>query len=143
MASNLIREKVYDFLRENKMDPMAIDFDIELDKFLKDMTQGLKGEDSSLDMLPTYIGLEDDIKSNERVIVIDAGGTNFRVATVYFNDDKQAVVEDFNNYPMPGIGQEIGRDEFFDTRSEERRVGRDCRCWWGMGHEGRYSEACW
>ena len=97
MASNLIREKVYDFLRENKMDPMAIDFDIELDKFLKDMTQGLKGEDSSLDMLPTYIGLEDDIKSNERVIVIDAGGTNFRVATVYFNDDKQAVVEDFNN----------------------------------------------
>lgn len=115
MASNLIREKVYDFLRENKMDPMAIDFDIELDKFLKDMTQGLKGEDSSLDMLPTYIGLEDDIKSNERVIVIDAGGTNFRVATVYFNDDKQAVVEDFNNYPMPGIGQEIGRDEFFDT----------------------------
>ncbi|HZK33800.1 MAG TPA: hexokinase [Bacillota bacterium] len=115
MASNLIREKVYDFLRENKMDHQGIDFDSELNTFLKDMTDGLKGEDSSLDMLPTYISLEDDIKTNERVIVIDAGGTNFRVATVYFNDDKEPVIEDFNNYPMPGIKEEICRDEFFDT----------------------------
>lgn len=115
MDTDMIREKVYDFLRENKMDHQSIDFDSELNTFLEDMTKGLKGEESSLDMLPTYISIDDDIKTNERVIVIDAGGTNFRVATVYFNDDKEPVIEDFENYPMPGIKEEIGRDEFFDT----------------------------
>jgi hexokinase len=110
-----IREKVKDFMRQNRMDHESIDIRKECETFLQDMQKGLDGEKGCLDMLPTYIPMTDSVPSNERVIVMDAGGTNFRVATVYFDDDKNPVIEDFANYPMPGTGGEVSKEEFFQT----------------------------
>ena len=53
-------------------------------------------------MIPTYINMEGEIPLNEPVISIDAGGTNFRVAVIYFDKNRKLVIEDFKNYPMPG-----------------------------------------
>ncbi len=110
-----IREKVKQFMKQNQMDHESIDFKKECEIFLEDMQKGLDGGDNCMDMLPTFIPMKDDINSNERVIVMDAGGTNFRVAVVYFDDDKKPVIEDFANYSMPGAKGEISKDDFFKT----------------------------
>jgi hexokinase len=46
---------------------------------------------------------------------MDAGGTNFRVSTVYFNKDKQPIIENFQSHPMPGVEKEVTKEEFFAT----------------------------
>ncbi len=83
--------------------------------FLDQMDRGLAGRKSSLAMLPTYIGTERELPRNRPVIVMDAGGTNFRVATVMFTDAGLAEISDFKVYSMPGITAEVGKDEFFGT----------------------------
>jgi hexokinase len=113
-----IKEKVKKFMQQNQMDHESIDIRKECEIFLQDMQKGLDGGSECLDMLPTYIPMTDNLPSNERVIVMDAGGTNFRVATVYFDDNKKPVIEDFANYSMPGTRGEVTKDEFFRTVAE-------------------------
>jgi hexokinase len=108
-----IRQRVMDFLKRNDMDYERIDIRKECELFLDDMQKGLEGEPGYLDMLPTYIPMNDDIPSNENVIVMDAGGTNFRVALVYFDDNKKPVISDFANYSMPK--GEVSRNEFLQA----------------------------
>jgi len=116
-----IKLEVQDFLKRNGIYAGNIDLEKECQKFIDEMEKGLKGEESSLDMLCTYISPEGEIPVNEPVIVMDAGGTNFRVAVVTFNEEKKAVVEDFNRYPMPGTQGEISKEEFFDKIAEHLR----------------------
>jgi hexokinase len=110
---NKIKQNVTRFLRKYQMDYLDVDIDLVIDSFLSEMQRGLAGRKSTLDMIPTYIEVGADVPTNKRVIVVDAGGTNFRVATVYFDDQKKAVIENLRLYKMPGIQHEIGKDEFF------------------------------
>ena len=93
--------------------------DINIEKccilFVKEMQKGLAGQDSSLEMIPTYIEIGKEVPTNKPVIVIDAGGANFRVATVYFDDRKKPVIENFNKYPMPGTKGKLTNDQFFSA----------------------------
>ena len=113
-----IRETVKTFMRKNQMDHESIDIRRECEVFLEDMQRGLDGDRECLDMLPTYIPMTENIPSHERVIVMDAGGTNFRVAVVHFDGENKPVIEDFANYPMPGAGKEVDKEEFFRTVAE-------------------------
>ena len=113
-----IQEQARRFLAAHNMDPEGICLKTNTERFLQEMEAGLKGEESSLLMLPTYISIDQQIPAGERAVVVDAGGTNFRVATVAFQQDGQAVIEDFENYPMPGTQGEISIQEFFDTAAE-------------------------
>lgn len=108
-----IKQNVVRFLRKYQMDYLDVDIDLVIDSFLSEMQRGLAGKKSTLDMIPTYIEVGADVPTNKRVIVVDAGGTNFRVATVYFDDQKKAVIENLRLYKMPGVQHEIGKDEFF------------------------------
>ena len=112
---NRIKEKVEKFLRKYEMDYGSVDMDTNCQTFVEEMQKGLNAEESSLLMIPTYISMDSEIPLNEPVIVIDAGGTNFRVAVVYFDNDKKPVIEDFKVYSMPGTKGELSKDEFFDT----------------------------
>jgi hexokinase len=85
------------------------------DVFLDEMDKGLANKKSSLAMLPTYIGTERELPRDTPVIVMDAGGTNFRVATVTFRQVGQPEISDFKVFPMPGITAQVGKDEFFGT----------------------------
>ena len=78
-----VREKVRDFLKKYDMDYDRIDIVKEVEVFIEDMQKGLDGKPGNLDMLPTYIPMSEEIPSNEPVVVMDAGGTNFRVAVVH------------------------------------------------------------
>ena len=109
------RERVQAFMASLDMDHRKIDLNQECQIFVKEMEKGLKGQDSSLQMIPTYISMHGEVAVNEPVIVIDAGGTNFRVAVVHFDQNKQPVIEDFQMYTMPGTQGEISKKEFFET----------------------------
>ena len=108
-----IKQNVTRFLRKYQMDYLDVDIDMVIDSFLSEMQRGLAGKKSTLDMIPTYIEVGADVPTNKRVIVADAGGTNFRVATVYFDNDKKPVIENLHMFKMPGIQHEISKDEFF------------------------------
>jgi hexokinase len=108
-----VKREVVRFLKSYQMDHLDVDIDANVESFLDEMKRGLEGKKSSLVMIPTYIETGAEVPSNKRVIVVDAGGTNFRVATVYFDDQKRPVIENLKLFKMPGIGQEVGKDEFF------------------------------
>ncbi|MGA2171448.1 MAG: hexokinase [Sedimentisphaerales bacterium] len=108
-----IKQNVVRFLKKHQMDYLDVDFDKNTNAFLKEMEQGLASKKSSLDMIPTYIEVGADVPTNKRVIVADAGGTNFRVATVHFDDNKKPVIENLKLFKMPGVQHEISKDEFF------------------------------
>jgi hexokinase len=110
-----IKGKVKDFLKKRGMDHEDIDIDQNCKVFLEEMQKGLAGQSGSLAMLPTYIETERDVPRDKPVIVMDAGGTNFRVATIRFQQDGKPAIEDFELYPMPGMKKEVGKEEFFNT----------------------------
>jgi len=109
------KDKVKHFLKDNEMYYEDIDMDACCDIFIEEMQAGLEGKDSSLAMIPTYIEAGKDIPAGKPVIVLDAGGTNFRVATVYFDETGNSVIENFIQKPMPGLDRETGKEEFFET----------------------------
>jgi hexokinase len=110
-----VRQRVESFLRNYGMDYASVDMEDNCRRFMDEMQKGLDSTGSSLMMIPTYISMDSEIPVNEPVIVIDAGGTNFRVAVVYFDNDKKPVVDYFKLYPMPGTKGEVSKEEFFGT----------------------------
>jgi hexokinase len=104
------------------MDPEDIDIENYCTLFIEEMQKGLAGHNSSLEMIPTYIEINPvsvfdrrhGVPINQPVIVIDAGGANFRVATVYFDNQKKPVIENFRKYPMPGTKGKLTNEEFFN-----------------------------
>jgi len=110
-----VRDKVRRFLKDNGAHHEDIDMDRLCDIFRDQMHRGLAGQSSSLAMIPTYIEVGRDIPAGEPVIVLDAGGTNFRVAAVHFDQSGEPVIEHFVQKPMPGLDREVGKEEFFAT----------------------------
>ena len=83
--------------------------------FLSEMEKGLKGEPSSLRMIPSYVGVNGRIPEGAKAAVLDAGGTNFRSAVVSIPPK----VEDKRNQPMPGARSDVSEDEFYAAFAEE------------------------
>ena len=110
-----IKNKVQDFLKQNGMDPAAISIDQVCQVFLDEMDKGLAGQQSSLAMLPTYIETEAEIPTDKSVIVMDAGGTNFRVATVCLGGDGKATISHYKLFDMPGLKEQVSKEEFFNS----------------------------
>ncbi len=104
---------VESFLRRNRLDPGRIDPGRSVAAFLDEMTRGLEARPSSLPMIPTYIETARGVPRGEKVIALDAGGTNLRVALVGFDDAGAPVVEGLSRHRMPGVDEAIGREEFF------------------------------
>ena len=82
---------------------------------LSEMEKGLKGEKSSLLMIPAYIGVDGRIPQGSKAIVLDAGGTNFRGGVVTIPPK----VEEKQNQPMPGTHGHVGEAEFYDAFAKE------------------------
>ena len=81
---------------------------------LYEMERGLKGQFSSLPMIPAYISPVSGITPGKTVVALDAGGTNLRSALVKFDENGKAVVEKSLKAPMPGTSGQIGAVAFFD-----------------------------
>ena len=113
-----IKNGVLKFLDKYQMDYLSVDVETNIKAFLDEMQKGLDGQKSSLEMIPTYIEVGADVPVNKPVIVIDAGGTNFRVAVVRFDEQKQPAVENLKKYQMPGVQRQVSKDEFFRTMAD-------------------------
>ncbi len=111
------KKKIEEFLTRYGMNAENIDLEENCEKFIKEMDNGLQGIGSLL-MIPTYIGMGKELPIMEPVITIDAGGTNFRVAVIYFDENRKPIVEDFKVYPMPGSKGEVSKEEFFETMAD-------------------------
>ncbi len=88
----------------------------------KDMQNRFLGKKSYQDMIPTYIDPSLITIGEKSVIVIDAGGTNFRSSLVTFSKDGKASVSDFEKTKMPGTESELSKSEFFTQIA--KNIGR-------------------
>lgn len=105
-----------EFLRTYNMNPEHFDIEESSTLFLNEMDKGLFNSNAALMMIPTYIETEVDIPLREPVIVLDAGGTNFRTATVRFDKPGIPIITKYHKFPMPGTGDEgnVSKKDFFD-----------------------------
>jgi hexokinase len=78
--------------------------------FHSEMEKGLAGNQSSLAMIPSYISVPETPPKNQKIIVLDAGGTNFRTALVRFDKESVPHIDYFANNPMPGIDKEVTKE---------------------------------
>lgn len=106
---------VKDFLRNHRFDTFSSKVENLIDSVLSDMEKSLaKTGGGSQPMIPTFITVPQKVTTGKKVIVIDAGGTNFRSSLCEFFDDGTYSVSNFKKSKMPGTQSELGKDEFFD-----------------------------
>ncbi len=99
------------FLEKYGMLPELVDPSLCSDMICEDMKKGLAGEHSFMPMIPTYLVNDGAVPKDEAVIVIDAGGTNFRCALLRFTDSGYEL-EGLKKCLMPGINEPTTWDEF-------------------------------
>lgn len=114
-------KKYPDFLSKHRL--LADQYDAKgiVAAFHDEMEKGLAGKPSSLAMIPSYITLPDQPPKNLKIIVLDAGGTNFRTAIIRFDEESVPHREYFVNTTMPGIEKEVTKDEFFGLIADSLR----------------------
>ena len=103
-----------EFLRLHNESAEQIDARSNIELFLAQMQRGLKGK-GGLPMIPTYLMDVDrsKIQTGAKRILIDAGGTNFRSAIGYFDENGEVVLKDLKNTSMPALDRELSKDEFY------------------------------
>ena len=101
----------------------AVDTHSLLAEFDRQMDAGLDGRNpASLAMIPSYVSMQRAVPVGSPVLVLDAGGTNLRVAVVWFDERGTARIEDFQKYRMPGTeGRDLSAPEFFGGLAEKLR----------------------
>ena len=106
-----------------------VDVNTVTESILNDMNKGLRKEPSDEDMIPTWCLPPKQKAVNKSVIVIDAGGTNFRSCLVTFDADGKASISDMEKTKMPGVEKELNKKEFFDqfaSNLEHLKNKADC-----------------
>ncbi len=132
------RSRVIAFLGRHGFEVGSPPVNTVINALLYDMEAGLNEEpgpiDSmspSQDMIPTWNLPPKNAPKNKSVIVIDAGGTNFRSCLVTFDDKGIPSISKMEKQSMPGIDRELSKKEFFDTiakyldhlKDESPRIG--------------------
>ncbi|MDR0450768.1 MAG: hexokinase [Treponema sp.] len=114
MNGNFSPEAVSEFARYygfhyDHLDPLSLVKDV-----LHHMERGLRGQPSSLPMIPSYISPVSRVPPGKTVLALDAGGTNLRASLVRFGENGKAAAEGTVKIPMPGTRGRVGAPEFFD-----------------------------
>lgn len=82
--------------------------------FCVDMERGLRGEPSSLPMIPSHLTPVSSVPAGKTVIALDAGGTNLRVSRVCFDAAGKPVAQTTRRAAMPGTHGRLSAAAFFD-----------------------------
>ena len=114
------------FLKSHNFD-CGVSVGFLTDRIFYDMNLGLFGgkEKSGQDMFKTWILPPEKKPKNQNVIVIDAGGTNFRSCLVSFDSEGEFSISDFKKTRMPGLEKELSKDEFFNQIADNIDYLRD------------------
>ncbi len=90
------------------------DINSVVEAMLFDMDEGLSGRPSGEDMIKTYTNPPSEAAAGKSVIVIDAGGTNFRSCLVTFDSNGNPSIDFMEKTRMPGVERELSKKEFFE-----------------------------
>lgn len=108
-------KSVHEFLKEigfiQTWDEMK---DVE-ESFIEHMSLGLRGEKSSLPMLPAYLTVDALPEESRDVIVMDAGGTNLRVSLLRIYPGQKPEILEHYKQPIPGKPGPITPEQFFEA----------------------------
>ncbi len=104
-----------EFLRKHELGQEYVDQDKLVSFILDEMENGLAGRKSSLRMIETHAMCPDRIIRNEKAVVLDAGGTNFRSCLVSFDSEGKPEISSFCRTAMPGAEREVSANEFYSA----------------------------
>lgn len=117
-----IQHSVAAFLGRHNFDERGPAVNTVINSLLYEMEEGLKKDPilppnagPALDMIPTWIVPPQNPPKNKSVIVIDAGGTNFRSCLVSFDENGIPSVSRLERQAMPATDREYSKEEFFET----------------------------
>ena len=82
-----MEKELYRVLMDIGIHPDCIDAGELTEEIYRHMERGLQGEEGSMMMIPAYLFADGEIRMDEPVAVIDAGGTNLRAAKVVFTEN--------------------------------------------------------
>ena len=111
----MIKNRINQFLTDQQFGAHRIDMQKEMGLFLLSMEEGLRGSSAGMEMIPTWLTLPKTEVVNEKVIVMDMGGSNVRVAVACFDSNGAFTLEKFAKYPMPGSDEPCTKAEFRST----------------------------
>lgn len=103
-----------EFIARHELDASLLDGQGCLQKLLEDMKLGLAGR-GNIPMIPSYLPLNIRPVTGKSCCVLDAGGTNLRVAKAVFGDDGSCSLSGLHKTAMPGTEGELSFREFYDT----------------------------
>ena len=114
-----MNKKIASFFNKHHFD-LDVDVSSISDRILYDMNLGLFGgeQKAGQDMFRTWMLPPQNPPINEKVIVIDAGGTNFRSCLVTFDSKGDFSISDFKKTSMPGVERELSKKEFFEKLAD-------------------------
>lgn len=85
-------------------------------EIVADMKAGLaKKNGGSQPMIVASDKIPKNLPANESVIVIDAGGTNFRSCLVTFDQAGNHQISDLQKTVMPAVDKELSKNEFYEA----------------------------
>lgn len=97
-----------------------------VDLFIKEIKNGLKGKESSLNILPSFIEFRGKLTDGERIAVLEAGQSSFLKGNFKVGEEKLEIYG-VMGYAMPGLSKEVGAKEFFrQIILNARDVLRNC-----------------
>ena len=112
------------FIDKYALGPEAIDGPGCLEDLLGQMAQGLAGR-GNIPMIPSYLSLDTRPEIGVPCCVLDAGGTNLRVARAEFLPDGSCSLTGVTRVPMPGTQGTLSAAEFYDRLA---RYSRESGC---------------
>ena len=103
---------ILEFISRHSLAPEQVDADQCLKLLLGQMEQGLSGR-GSIPMIPSYLSPDTRAEAGIPVCVMDAGGTNLRIARAEFAPDGSCALSNLRKVPMPGTEQELSCEKFY------------------------------
>lgn len=109
-----------EFIERHKLHPDTIDGPACLKQLLAEMEQGLAGK-GNIPMILSYLSTDIRPVAGETCCVLDAGGTNLRVAGARFDESGACTLSGIHRTAMPGTRGEMRADDFYKTLAEHVR----------------------
>ena len=108
------------FITKYALDPAAIDGPGCLEALLHQMAEGLAGR-GNIPMIPSNLSLDTKPEIGVPCCVLDAGGTNLRIARAEFQSQGNCVLRDLTRVPMPGTQGELSAEDFYRKLAQYAR----------------------
>lgn len=101
-----------DFIRRYALAPGEINGQDCVQDLIKQMKRGLEGR-GNIPMIPSYLSLETTAEPDVPCCILDAGGTNLRVARAVFDSSGRCHISNLVKSPMLGTEEELSFDDFY------------------------------